>query len=215
MARSGDARKRTWRFKLNEGAILEVSALNGPTEKQIRRRGRLSLVLGTFVAALMVAAVASADQIDAEADASLVAVPHGLSTAATQAAGQPWRTTSVHRSSTRLRTRDRATTTYLKRQLPVRQLLVPSMSPSPGEGTGWRPRPMPVNQHRSSSAHTSVSRAARFGSRYPRNAVRDDEDDDRRASGHRRKRSDTEPELAESVVWSSGLLSARTMQHLR
>ena len=74
MARSGDARKRTWRFKLNEGAILEVSALNGPTEKQIRRRGRLSLVLGTFVAALMVAAVASADQIDAEADASLVAV---------------------------------------------------------------------------------------------------------------------------------------------
>ncbi len=68
MARPDDGRKRAWGFKLNEGAILEESAPNGPTEKQIRRRGRVSLMLGTLVVALMMSAVAfasvSTDQQD-------------------------------------------------------------------------------------------------------------------------------------------------------
>jgi hypothetical protein len=60
VARPDKGRKRIWRFRLNEGTILEVSAPEGPTEKQVRRRGRWSLVIGTVVAALMVSAVAIA-----------------------------------------------------------------------------------------------------------------------------------------------------------
>jgi len=60
VATPDESRKRLWRFKLNDTTTLEVSAAAGPTEKQIRRRGRWSLVLGTLVAALMVSAVAGA-----------------------------------------------------------------------------------------------------------------------------------------------------------
>jgi hypothetical protein len=63
VARPDDGRKRTWRFRLSEGTILEVSAPKGPTEKQVRRRGRWSLILGTLIAALMVVAVALADNL--------------------------------------------------------------------------------------------------------------------------------------------------------
>jgi hypothetical protein len=55
-------------MRLNEGAILEVSAPEGATEKQVRRRGRGSLVLGTIIAALAFAAVAYADQVQADSD---------------------------------------------------------------------------------------------------------------------------------------------------
>ena len=64
MIRPDKGRKRTWRFRLNEDTILEVSAPEGPTEKQVRRRGRVSLVFGTLLAAVMLAAVASASDVD-------------------------------------------------------------------------------------------------------------------------------------------------------
>jgi len=80
-------RRKTWRFRLDDATTLEVSAADGPTEKQVRRRGRWSLILGTLLAALMVVAVASADQLEADADAAVEAVPHGNSASATQSAG--------------------------------------------------------------------------------------------------------------------------------
>jgi len=52
-------RRKTWRFRLDEATTLAVSAA-GPTERQIRRRGRWSLVVGTLIAALMMSAVAGA-----------------------------------------------------------------------------------------------------------------------------------------------------------
>jgi len=63
MAGSHDGRKRTWRFPLRDGTTLEVATPPRATEKQVRRRGRLSLVLGTLAAALMVSAIAMADTI--------------------------------------------------------------------------------------------------------------------------------------------------------
>ena len=87
MARPDDGRKRTWRYRLNDDTILEVSAPKGATERQVRRRGRVSLVLGTLVAALIVVAVASADQIQGDADAAVDLTPHGNSASATQSAG--------------------------------------------------------------------------------------------------------------------------------
>lgn len=60
MARSDKARRRVWRFKLDDSTILEVSAPRGATEKQVRRRGRVSLVLGTVLAMLTVTALAIA-----------------------------------------------------------------------------------------------------------------------------------------------------------
>jgi PKD domain len=87
VARSDDARKRTWRLRLNEGAILEVSAPEGPTEKQVRRRGRISLVLGTAAAALALSAVASADQLDADADSLSTTTPQANSLTANQQPG--------------------------------------------------------------------------------------------------------------------------------
>lgn len=63
MARPDDGRKRTWRFRLNDKTTLEVSAPQGATEKQVRRRGRVSLVLGSLIAALAVAAVAYVDNL--------------------------------------------------------------------------------------------------------------------------------------------------------
>jgi hypothetical protein len=53
-------KRRTWRFKLDDSTILEVSAPRGATEKEVRRRGRLMLVLGSLAAALALAAVAVA-----------------------------------------------------------------------------------------------------------------------------------------------------------
>jgi hypothetical protein len=60
MAQPRDVRKRMWRFRLNDSEILEVSTPPRATEKQVRRRGRWSLMVGTLVAALMVSAVAGA-----------------------------------------------------------------------------------------------------------------------------------------------------------
>lgn len=45
-----------------------MSAAEGPTEKQVRRRGRWSLVVGTLIATLMVVAVGYADVIAPDAD---------------------------------------------------------------------------------------------------------------------------------------------------
>jgi hypothetical protein len=55
-------------MRLNEGAILEVSAPEGATEKQVRRRGRYGLILGALVTAALFAAVAYADNTDADGD---------------------------------------------------------------------------------------------------------------------------------------------------
>ena len=63
MARPDKGRKRNWRFRVNEGTILEVSAPEGPTEKQIRRRGRVSLIAGTLVASALFVAVALGDNL--------------------------------------------------------------------------------------------------------------------------------------------------------
>lgn len=71
MARSHDGRKRTWRIPLRDGTTLEVATPPRATEKQVRRRGRVSLVLGTVVAALMVTAVAFADDISNDLDATI------------------------------------------------------------------------------------------------------------------------------------------------
>ena len=80
MAPTDRGRTRVWRFRLNEGTTLEVLAPAGATEKQVRRRGRISLVLGTLVAAVMLAGVALA--ADTNTDASLsgnVALPTTVS----------------------------------------------------------------------------------------------------------------------------------------
>jgi hypothetical protein len=49
-----------WRFRLSEDTILEVSAPKGATEKQVRRRGRVSLVLMTLIAGAILVGAASA-----------------------------------------------------------------------------------------------------------------------------------------------------------
>ena len=64
MATPEQARERTWRFRLNDATTLEVSSPRLATEKQIRRRGRWSLIVGTLIAAAAVAAVASADAVE-------------------------------------------------------------------------------------------------------------------------------------------------------
>jgi hypothetical protein len=56
--------KRTWRFRLSDTETLEVSTPPRATEKQVRRRGRWSLVLGTLLAAVMFIAAASADNLN-------------------------------------------------------------------------------------------------------------------------------------------------------
>ena len=87
MGRPDKGRKRTWRFRLDGTTTLEVSAANGPTEKQIRRRGRWSLVLGMLMAALMLVAVAAADNFDADADAFATMTPAGNGATANQQPG--------------------------------------------------------------------------------------------------------------------------------
>ncbi|MGH3132677.1 MAG: PKD domain-containing protein [Gaiellaceae bacterium] len=54
-------RRKSWRFRLDEATTLEVSTAAGLTEKQVRRRGRWSLVLGTVIATVGLVAVAHAD----------------------------------------------------------------------------------------------------------------------------------------------------------
>ena len=71
VARLDKGRERTWRFRLNEGTALDVSAPEGPTEKQVRRRGRISLALATIVGALAIVAVASADDVSNNLDGSV------------------------------------------------------------------------------------------------------------------------------------------------
>lgn len=68
MATTGQGRRRTWRFRLDDTRALEVSAPPRATEKQVRRRGRVSLVLGTLAAALTLVAVAIADNTVADGD---------------------------------------------------------------------------------------------------------------------------------------------------
>lgn len=59
------ARKRkTWRFRLDDTTALEVSAKSPATEKQVRTRGRWSLVVGTLIAAVAFVAVAYASDVD-------------------------------------------------------------------------------------------------------------------------------------------------------
>ena len=61
--------KRTWRFRLNDTSILEVSTPPRATEKQVRRRGRWSLIFGTLIASLSVGAVlAYADDLNVTND---------------------------------------------------------------------------------------------------------------------------------------------------
>lgn len=67
MATPDERRKRTWRFRLNDTTTLEVSAKGPATERQIRRRGRIGLILGTLFAAVMLAAVAYAADIQTDA----------------------------------------------------------------------------------------------------------------------------------------------------
>jgi hypothetical protein len=71
MARPGKGRRRAWRFKLNDTATLEVSAPRGATEKQVRRRGRLSLIVGTVVAAATLSAAAYGDDVSNNLDGSV------------------------------------------------------------------------------------------------------------------------------------------------
>jgi hypothetical protein len=61
-------RRKTWRFRLNDATTLEVSAADGPTEKQVRRRGRWTMALGTLFAAVVLVAVAAADTITPDGD---------------------------------------------------------------------------------------------------------------------------------------------------
>jgi hypothetical protein len=68
MARADRGRRRTWRFKLDDATVLEVSAPQDATEKQVRRRGRVSLILATAVAGLGVIATAYADNVNADGD---------------------------------------------------------------------------------------------------------------------------------------------------
>ncbi|MGH3135146.1 MAG: hypothetical protein ACRDPV_01465, partial [Gaiellaceae bacterium] len=51
MAAPAQGGNRTWRFKLDDTRVLEVSAPLEPTERQMRRRGRWPLVVGTLIAA--------------------------------------------------------------------------------------------------------------------------------------------------------------------
>ena len=60
--------KRTWRFRLNDTSILEVSTPPRATEKQVRRRGRWSLLFGALVAAAVLVGIASADTVQSDAD---------------------------------------------------------------------------------------------------------------------------------------------------
>ena len=64
MATLDERRKRTWRYRLNDESTLEVSTPLRATEKQIRRRGRVSLIVGTLLAAVALAAVALASDVD-------------------------------------------------------------------------------------------------------------------------------------------------------
>jgi PKD domain len=68
MARPGKGQKRTWRFKLDDATTLEVSAPVGATEKQVRRRGRISLLLVMTAVALSVVAAGLADNAISDGD---------------------------------------------------------------------------------------------------------------------------------------------------
>ena len=68
MARPDKGRRRTWRFKLDESTILEVHAPRGATDRQVRRRGRAFVAFATAVTALVVVAVAAADQVQGDSN---------------------------------------------------------------------------------------------------------------------------------------------------
>ena len=63
MATPDERRKRTWRYRLNDESVLEVSTPPRATEKQVKRRGRISLILGTLVASGLIVAVAFGDNV--------------------------------------------------------------------------------------------------------------------------------------------------------
>jgi len=60
VAASDQGGKRTWSFKLDDATVLEVSVPAGPTEKQVRKRGRWPLLLGVLVASMMLSTMAVA-----------------------------------------------------------------------------------------------------------------------------------------------------------
>ena len=68
MATPDESRRRTWRFRLDDATTLGVSTPPRATEKQIRRRGRWSLVLGALIVTATFAAVAYADNTAADGD---------------------------------------------------------------------------------------------------------------------------------------------------
>lgn len=69
MATPDEGRRRTWRFRLNDRETLEVSTPPRATEKQVRRRGRILLLLAALVTALAVAMpIALADNTQVDGD---------------------------------------------------------------------------------------------------------------------------------------------------
>ena len=88
MATPHEGGTRLWRFKLNDATTLEVSAKEPATERQVRRRGRWSLILGTLIAALTLGAVlAYADNVQNDVatvgGVKLVTITAGDTTGAT------------------------------------------------------------------------------------------------------------------------------------
>ena len=83
-------RRKTWRFRLNDATTLEVSASDGLTEKQVRRRGRWSLILGTLIAAVMLVAVASGDNVVNTLDTTVDATNESMNLTAGGATGSTY-----------------------------------------------------------------------------------------------------------------------------
>jgi hypothetical protein len=78
VATPDEGRRRVRRFRLDDTTTHEVAAPRRATEKQIRRRGRWSLVLGTLIAAATFVSVAYADDIYNDLDASIDATAETL-----------------------------------------------------------------------------------------------------------------------------------------
>lgn len=60
---------RKWRFRLSDASTLEVSTPPPATEKQVRRRGRFSLILGTVIACGTLATIALGADLKADLSA--------------------------------------------------------------------------------------------------------------------------------------------------
>lgn len=77
MATPRRAGRRVWRFRLND-TTLEVSAKQPARERQVRRRGRLTLILGVLAAFAAFAAVAYADDVSNNLDVNVDATAETL-----------------------------------------------------------------------------------------------------------------------------------------